>query len=182
MILMHIWHFEAPFVLRGVVEGVWGGTGDISCSHNVIHYGRGALERVQRALLVCATTHLSLCPPLFLSHSPSLSLSVGEMAAAFFLSPRGLRDIPACFPLIRQTYSTYLSLSPLLSLLQLLLLEAERCVIFGELYVSAVKETCDICFHSEFCCWYLFKVQMLWVALLMCWELLYKASYCYVAK
>jgi len=83
------------------------------------------------------------------------------MGAAFFLSPRGLRDIPACFPLIRQTYSTYLSLSPLLSVLQLLLLEAERCVIFGELYVSAVKETCDICFLSEFCCWYLFKVPML---------------------
>lgn len=97
--------------------GVWGGTGDISCSHNVIHYGRGTLERVQRVLLVCATTHLSLCPPLFLSHSLSLSLSVGEMATAFFLSPRGLRDIPACFPLIRQTYSTYLSLSPLHSLL-----------------------------------------------------------------
>lgn len=122
MILMHSWHFEAPFVLRGGIGGVWGGTGDISCSHNVIHYGRGALERVQQALL-CVPQPICLFAPLFPFLTPflSLSLSVGEMAAAFFPSPRGLRDIPACFPLIRQTYSTYLSLSPPLSLLQPLL-------------------------------------------------------------
>lgn len=106
MILMHIWHFEAPFVMRGRR----GGAGDISCSHNVIHYGRGALERVQRALPACATTHLSPCPLLF-SLAPSL-FTLGEMAGAFFPSPGGLRDIPACFGLIRQTYITYLSLSP----------------------------------------------------------------------
>lgn len=69
---MHIWHFEAPFVMRGRR----GGAGDISCSLNVIHYGRGALERVQRALPVCATTHLSPCPPLFRSLPPSFLLGV----------------------------------------------------------------------------------------------------------
>lgn len=124
MILMHIWHFEAPFVMRGRR----GGAGDISCSHNVIHYGRGAPERVQRALPACATTHLSPCPLLF-SLSPSL-FTLGEMAGAFFPSPGGLRDIPACFGLIRQTYITYLSLSPASLSSSNFALGGERAVIF----------------------------------------------------